>query len=308
MLKDLRNFLNGAVYGLTLIIPGVSASILAIILGFYDELIYTINHFRKNVRYLSVFLFGVVAGAVIFSFKIIFLLENYSFPTMMFFTGLLAGIIPFVFSKTKSTYSEPAIDSEAGSPDPKGRKFPAALREIALAVFSAILLPVLSFSASAAVINPADSIGSFSIALILYIFLAGIINGATLVIPGLSGALLLLIMGLYPLIISSISSVGLYIGDITNIYLLRDISLVLLPFGIGGLIGCLGISRLMEKLLRDFCEAVYAVILGLILGSIIVLIQGQIINLSDTSIILLITGIITFCAGFAAAFFLGKRQ
>jgi putative membrane protein len=290
MLKDLRNFLNGAVYGITLIIPGVSATILAVILGFYDELIYTVNHFRenyrKNTRYLGAFLLGIAAGAVIFSFIVIFLLENYAFPAMLFFIGLLAGIIPFVFSKTKG--AAPRI----------------ALREIVLGLFSLLILPALSFGITTG--NFAASTGNPTIT--LYVFFAGIINGATLVIPGLSGAFILLVMGLYPLVISSVSSIGVFIGGFGDISLLRDISIVLLPFGIGALFGCLGMARLMEKLTRYYCEAVYAVILGLILGSIITLIHDQIINFSDISIISLIAGAITFCTGCATAYTLGRKQ
>ena len=106
MIKDIRNFINGAVYGTTLIIPGVSATILAIMLGFYDELIGTINHFsedyRKNIRYMALFLLGVAVGAVAFSSVVLFLLSRFSLPTLLFFMGLLAGMIPLVFSKSKA--------------------------------------------------------------------------------------------------------------------------------------------------------------------------------------------------------------
>jgi putative membrane protein len=292
MLKDLRNFLNGAVYGITLIIPGVSATILAVILGFYDELIYTVNHFRenyrKNARYLGAFFLGIAAGSVIFSSIVIFLLENFSFPVMLFFIGLLAGIIPFVFSKAKGT--NPGI----------------ATRKIVLAILSLLVLPALSFGITTE--NPAASTDTMNIALVPYIFLAGIINGATLVIPGLSGALILLVMGLYPPVISSISFIGIYIGDLGNFSLLRDISLVLLPFGMGALIGCLGMARLMEKLMRNYPKAVYAAILGLLLGSVTTLLYEQLVNVRDTSIAFLIAGVVMFLIGGVTAFILGKKQ
>jgi putative membrane protein len=144
--------------------------------------------------------------------------------------------------------------------------------------------------------------------MLVYIFFAGIINGATLIIPGLSGALLLLIMGLYPLVVYSVSSIAVFLGDLGNISLFRDICIVLAPFGIGALLGCLGMARLMEILMSKFPKTVYAVILGLILGSVVTLIQGPYVSITGTPVISLISGGITFCAGVTAAYFLGKKQ
>jgi putative membrane protein len=251
------------------------------------------NHFRedyrKNVRYFAVFLLGIAAGAVVFSSVILYLLGNHSLPTMLFFIGLLLGIVPFV-----------AL--EARGPERK-----VAPREVALAALSLVALFALSRIAPAAIEDPADTVSAMNVALVLYVLFAGILNGATLVIPGLSGAFLLLIMGLYPLVIYSISSIGVYISNPGNFPLLWDICLVMLPFGIGGVAGCLGMARLMEKLMRDFHRSVYAVILGLTLGSVVTLLQDPIVYQSGTSAASIAAGAAAFCAGFATAFILGKR-
>jgi len=294
VLKDIRNFLNGSVFGMTLIVPGVSATILAIILGFYSELINTLNHFsenyRKNARYLVVFLLGVATGAVVFSSVIMYLLAYYSFPVMLFFMGLLAGTVPLISSKAKGQASK------------------IAPREIVLASVSFLTLTVLSIAVNAASVNPEYAIGAMSVPLVLFVLLGGIINGATLVIPGLSGAFILLVMGLYPLIIYSISSIGYYVTNVGNLLLLRDIAIVLLPYGLGALIGCLAMARLMEKLMRDFHESVHAIILGLILGSFAILVKDPLVFQSGASVILFVAGALTFCAGFAAAYILGKKS
>ena len=294
MLKDIRNFLNGSVFGMTLIVPGVSATILAIILGFYSELINTLNHFsenyRKNARYLGVFLLGVAAGAVVFSSVIMYLLAYFSFPVMLFFIGLLAGTVPLITSKAKGQASK------------------MAPREIVLVLISLVALTALSLGVNTVSVNPEYAIGTMTVSLVFFVLLGGIINGATLVIPGLSGAFILLVMGLYPLVIYSISSIGYYVINIGNFLLLRDIAIVLLPYGVGAVIGCLVMARLMEKLMRDFHESVHAVILGLILGSFITLVKDPLVSQSGSSAILFIAGAITFCAGFAAAYVLGKKS
>jgi len=294
MLKDVRNFINGAVYGTTLIIPGVSATILAIMLGFYDELIHTINHFsedyKKNIRYMALFLLGVAAGAVVFSSVVLFLLSGYSLPTLLFFMGLLAGMIPLVYSKSKEAAQK------------------IAPREIIIAILFLLALIGLSQAVDMTTADPAEAIGAMTIALVLFVLLAGILNGATLVIPGLSGAFLLLIMGLYPLVIYSISLVGTYIGNPSDLSLLRDISFVLLPFAGGGVIGCIAMARLMEKLMRDYKKSVYAAILGLIIASIITLFLDPTLYQSGVTTISIIAGVVTFCAGCTAAYVLGKRE
>lgn len=294
MLKDVRNFINGAVYGTILIIPGVSATLFAIILKFYDELIGAVNHFRedyrKNIRYLGVFLAGIAAGAVLFSSLVVFLLANFSLPTMLFFTGLLVGMVPLVASKAK------------------GPKTGITPQKIALAAGALVVLLALSRMVDAAALEPEYAIETMTVALALYILLAGILNGATLVIPGLSGAFLLLIMGLFPLIVFSISAIGEFFLDMGNLSLLRNIAVVLLPFAAGGAIGFLGMARLMEKLLRDFNEAVYAVIFGLLLGSVVTLFQDHLTIQEGTPTLHLALGALLFCAGCAAAYLLGKKE
>jgi len=293
MLKDIRNFFNGSVYGMTLIIPGISATILAIILGYYDELIHKMNHFKEDyrgsIRYLVVFVIGVAAGAVAFSNAVIYLLNNFSLPTMMLFAGLLTGIVPLTY-----TYA-------------RGNSKRIAAREIILVIISMIVLaalPLLLPDSDAGPAEPETSIGALQL---LYIIFAGVVNGATLVIPGLSGAFILLIMGLYPLIISAISSIGTYLGDIRNLALLWELCVILVPYAVGALVGCIFMARLMEKLLRDFHKHVYAVILGLILGSLVALFQNPLVYQSGTSAPMIIAGCITFCGGFVIALLLGKK-
>jgi putative membrane protein len=286
--RHIKNFVNGSVYGATLIIPGISATVFAIILGFYDELISAVN--RRNIRYLIVFLLGAAAGSVAFSSAILYLLDNHSFPTMLFFLGLLLGIVPLIASKTKGGGSKPA------------------LREILLAVFSLLALFALSRSVTVNELSPAYAVNNMTAFLVFYILLAGIINGATLVIPGLSGALILLIMGLYPLVIYSVSLIGIYIRDAGNLSLLRDICFVLIPFGAGALAGCLLMARLMEKLMRDYNKSVYAVILGLILGSAAALTLDPIVYQSGISTISAMAGAATFTTGCVVSYNLGKRD
>ncbi|MCL2201634.1 MAG: DUF368 domain-containing protein [Oscillospiraceae bacterium] len=292
MLKHLRNFFNGSVYGMTLVIPGVSATILAIILGFYDELIHSINHVRKDkksLRYLILFVLGVAVGVVLFSRLISFLLETFSLPTMLFFAGLLAGIIPLTFSYAK------------------GGAKRIALREVVLAIVAAAGLYFLTVGFTGPEIDPANADGAMSFTILAFLFIAGIVTGATLVVPGLSGAFILLILGLYPIIISTVSDIGTYLTNPANTALLGNIVTVLAPFGIGGLIGVIFMAKLMEKLLKNYHKQVYAVIMGMVVASLAALFQNPIVYQSGVQAPGIAIGAALCIAGFIVAFLLGKK-
>ena len=294
MSGDVRNFLNGSAFGITIIVPGISGATIAVVLGFYYELIDVINHFtenhRKYLRYLFPFLLGAVTGIVVFSSIINYLLTNYSFPAMLFFLGLIAGVIPAIYSKTKET----------------GRGF--KLCEIALIAFPALALIIISELKSASVTNPAEIVNNIDAPLMLFIFAGGIAAAMALVLPGFSGSFVLLLMGIYHLITYSISSIRHLLADVTNIALMLDICKVLLPFGTGIIIGCLFMANLMEKLLKNYYRGTYLVILGLLIGSVYALCKEPIIFQSGVSAIAAVIGSAAFLLGCIISFNLGKRR
>jgi putative membrane protein len=81
MIKMIRNFFNGLAFGITETIPGVSGGTIAIILGFYNELINFINHFTEDLKKYSKFFvpfaLGLACGILMFSSIINYLLNNY---------------------------------------------------------------------------------------------------------------------------------------------------------------------------------------------------------------------------------------
>ena len=294
MIKELRNFLYGMAFGITETIPGVSAGTIAIILGFYSELIEAVNHFaeapRKYLRFLLPLVLGIAAGLILFGSIIKYLLTNFSFPTMSFFIGLIAGIIPPIYSKVK----EP------------GRGFKP--KEIALIGFPALVLVIISNLKAVTVEAPADIIAAIDIPFMFFIFLAGMIAAAALVIPGISGSFVLLLIGIYPLVIHSLASIGHLFADITNIPLMLDICKVLGPLGVGIIIGGLSMARLIEKLLNNYYKTVYSIILGLLLGSVYALFKEPIVFQSGMSAMIIASGAVTLSLGCAISFNLGKKK
>ncbi|MCL2294616.1 MAG: DUF368 domain-containing protein [Spirochaetes bacterium] len=294
MIKDIRNFLNGLAFGVTQIIPGVSGGTIAIILGFYFELIETINHFfkdvRKNLRYIIPLLIGTLTGIVIFSSIVNFLLANYSFPTMLFFIGLIAGVIPHIFSKVREN----------------GQKFMPA--DILLIVIPFVILVVISFLNAESAVDPAEIIANINVTFMIFIFAAGVVSAAALIIPGISGAFVLLLFGIYPLATYSVDSIRLLLTDFSNIALMMDICKVLVPLGLGMILGVLFMARLIEKLLKKYYRQVYLMMLGLLAGSVFALANHPMVYRSGISIAIILIGVTTFVLGCAASFYLGKKR
>jgi putative membrane protein len=294
MIKKIRDFINGLAFGITQIVPGVSGGTIAIILGFYYELIEAVNHFtedyRKYLRFILPFLLGTVIGIVTFSSIINYLLTNYSFPTMLFFIGLIVGIIPPIYFKVK----DPA------------RRF--TFGEIALVALPALALLIISELKAVSVTNPVEIINNIDIPYMFFIFFAGVIAAMALIMPGVSGSFVLLLLGIYPLITYSLSTIGNLLTDITNITLMLDICKVLVPLGIGVIIGGLSMARLIEKLLKDYYKITYLVILGLLIGSVYALFNEPIVFQSGVSAITIIISSVTFLLGFIISFYLGKKR
>ena len=294
MVKGIKNFLNGLAFGITETIPGVSGGTIAIILGFYDELIKTVNHFtkdiKKSIRFLAPLLLGMATGLFLFSSIITFLLANYSFPTMTFFIGLIVGIIPVIYSKVK----EP------------GRAF--GIKKILLIVIPIILLIVISKLGGTPIADHAETVANIDIPFMAFIFFSGIIAAAALVIPGVSGSFVLLLFGVYPLITYSVSSIRFWLADIANIALMISFCKVLVPLGVGVVIGGLSTARLVEKLLNSYYITVYSVILGLLTGSVYVLFTEPIVYQSGISAPIIALGMLTLTGGFALSFNLGKSR
>ena len=294
MLKIIRNFLNGLAFGVIQTVPSISGGTIAIILGFYFDLIRAINHFRedyrKHLRFLIPLFLGTAVGIVLFSSLVNFLLENHSFPTMLFFMGMIAGIVPHIFFKIRESEQKLGV------------------REILLVILPLpILLLMVSFRGESAT-DPAEIIATISIPYMLFIFFAGILAAAALVIPGVSGSFLLLLLSIYPVVIYSVQSIRVFLADITDTALLLDILRVLGPLGLGIIVGGLSMLRLIEKLLEKHQRPVYSAILGLMVASLVVLIMEPMVYRSGMSVLIVVIGIATFSLGCVASFKLGKKR
>ncbi|MEG1495649.1 MAG: DUF368 domain-containing protein [Bacilli bacterium] len=279
MLNNLILLIKGFFIGIANIIPGVSGGTLMITLGVYEQVIGAISHFfkyfKKNIKFLIPIGIGAVLSILLMSKVIGFCLEKYPFPTTLFFIGLILGGIPLIFKKVKGNI----------------KSLPNWL--IFLSAFSIVL--VFTFISSG---NRIVSFSNLNILGYIMLIIVGVVASATMIIPGISGSFMLMLMGYYKPIIDTIR-------DLTNLTNLGHNLMILIPFGIGILVGIVLVAKLIEYLLKKYEIKTYAGVLGFVIASVIAIIVplgGSPVNIYQIGIGILLLGM-----GYLVAYKLGDK-
>lgn len=279
----LKKILQGMVVGIANIIPGVSGGTMMVAMGLYDKLIHSITHLKGEFKESMKLLLPIFAGAglaiVLLSRLFEFLLSEYPLPTNFAFCGLIAGSLPFIFKKVK------------GHSVTIGKMIPFFI------FFGiVILMAVLGENDG----NAADV--SFGFINVLKLFGVGIIAAATMVVPGVSGSMMLMLLGYYDTIIETINDcidalIGFQIPELLHTFG------ILIPFGIGVVIGIFAIAKLIEYIFSKAEIHAYYGIIGLILASPIAILMKT--DWSGASVLLIAVSVVTFAAGWFTASKLG---
>ncbi len=249
----LSDILKGVLIGIANIIPGVSGGTMAVSLGIYDKLIAAVSNLLKDwktsLKTLLPLALGCGIGIVCFTYVIEYLLSTHTFVTCMAFTGLILGGLPLLTSSLKKElqHTSAAIGISGVL---------AFLALFAIAVF----LPMLN--------SQEEVLQTFSVTpgTMLLLFLVGVIASATMVIPGISGSLVMMILGYYYGVINTIKSFLDSLKALDTAGLFQGFAL-LAPFGIGVLLGIFFIARLITFLFETYGRQTYCAILGLIIAS-----------------------------------------
>lgn len=279
----LKPILQGMVVGLANIIPGVSGGTMMVAMGLYDRLIHAITHLKKEFKESMKILIPIFAGAgiaiVTLSRLFEFLLEQYPIPTNFAFCGLIAGSLPFILKKVK------------GHTVTIGKIIPF------LIFFGVVILMALLGETDG---NAADV--SFNLINMIKLFGVGIIAAATMVVPGVSGSMMLMLLGYYDTILKVINNFvdALVTFDVNG--LLTGVG-ILVPFGIGVVVGIFLIAKLIEFIFSKAEIHAYYAIIGLIIASPIAILLKT--DWSGISIITMVISVVTFAAGWFAASKLG---
>lgn len=271
------------VVGIANIIPGVSGGTMMVAMGLYDSLIHAITHLKREFKKSMQLLIPIFAGAgiaiIVLARVFELLLETYPIQTNLAFSGLIAGSLPFIFKKVK------------GHTVTIGKIIP-------FLIFFAIVIAMALMGET----GGAAADVSFNLVNVIKLFFVGLIAAATMVIPGVSGSMMLMLLGYYDTILKTINRFMEALAKFDIPAMAGELG-VLIPFGIGVLVGIGVIAKIIEFIFMKAEIHAYYAIIGLILASPIAILIKT--DWADLSVISIATGVITFAIGWFVASKLG---
>ena len=232
-------FFKGIFMGIADAIPGISGGTIALLFGIYEELIKSISElklslfseFKKNGfnsfwkklngNFLLVLVSGIGISLISFVKISATFLESFPLFIWSFFLGLIFATVNVIYKLINQWHS--------------------------LNFFFLIISIIFSFFLSSFSLYETDEIS------LLYVLFSGVIASSAMILPGISGSLILVILGVYSYLIKSLDNLEM---------------IVIFTFISGALIGLLGFSRILKYLFNNHRDAAYTIMLGLVVGSI----------------------------------------
>jgi putative membrane protein len=282
-MKWFLDVLRGMVIGLANVIPGVSGGTMMVSMGIYDKLIYSINHifkkFKECFTILLPYLIGMAAAILIGSFGLKAAFTNFPLPTNALFIGLILGSLPFILKEMKGeTIGWQGV--------------------LAFVLFFALVVGLKAIEKE----NVATL--TLNVGSVLLMLLLGAICSAAMVIPGVSGSMILKTLGYYePVVTEAIPGLvkGVTGGNWDAV--LHNIG-ILLPFLIGIVCGIFGIAKLIEILMKKWKGRTYCAILGMVIASPVAILMDTKIY-EGFNVWIGIASVVALAAGGLIAFKLG---
>tara|TARA_B100001989_G_scaffold24659_1_gene14796 strand:+ start:888 stop:1748 length:861 start_codon:yes stop_codon:yes gene_type:complete len=231
-------FFKGVFMGIADAMPGISGGTIALLLGIYEELIRSISELKLSLffelkkgfnpfwkKLNGNFLLALVSGIGISLISFVKISANFleSFPLFIwsFFLGLIFATVNVIYKLIKQWSS--------------------------LNFIFLIISITFSYFLSSFSIYETDEIS------LLYILFSGVIASSAMILPGISGSLILVILGVYAYLIKSLDNLEM---------------IVIFTFISGALVGLLGFSRILKYLFNKHRDTTYTIMLGLVIGSI----------------------------------------
>lgn len=267
-MTDIILILKGFILGIANVIPGVSGGTIAVVLGIYERIIDLLSDFRnkikENIKFLFLIIIGLVISILLFSNIIGYLLNKYTFATILFFIGFIVGGMPSLFKNVKTKKS---------------------IKDYAVFFIAFLIVMLMTFI----VPNTSDkSLEILNLSTGIILFILGVIGAASMILPGISGSFVLMLFGYYNTIINSIRDLTRFNNVIHNIIILGI-------FGIGVLLGIVSMSKLIKKLLNKYEVTMYMGIIGFVISSSISIFITALS--SSFGVLELVIGIFVFIIG-----------
>lgn len=234
-------------------VPGVSGGSIAFILGFYDEFISSLDALVtgskdekiKALKFLVKIGIGWVIGMVLAILILTSVFESHIYAISSVFLGFIVFSIPVIIKEEKESLKS------------KYYNLIFTAIGIALVVLLAMFNPSGGSEEGGAL---ASGFGSY-----VYLFLSGMLGISAMILPGISGSTILLIMGVYLTVISSVKEL---------MHLNFSVLPTVIVFGMGVVVGILLFIKLVKLALNKARSAMMYFIIGLMVGSLYAIVQG----------------------------------
>ena len=245
-------YLKGMLMGAADLVPGVSGGTIALITGIYKELLESINSIslsnlklwkqqglksvwgKINGPFLIAVFGGILSSILLLSRLLEWLIENHPLVLWSFFFGLLIASIIYLF-RAELSFS---------------------MLNVLYVCFGA----VISFLVTK--LN-----GGANQSSLWYLFLSGFIGISAMILPGLSGAYILVVMGVYQTVLSNVRIAQDLIFNFDQTQFINTAS-ILGVFILGILVGIKVFAKFLSWLLNHYPQRSIAVLVGLMIGAL----------------------------------------
>lgn len=235
----IKLFFKGIFMGIADAIPGISGGTIALLLGIYEELISTIsglnfslitklknNGFKSfweslNGNFLITLVLGIGISLILFVKISANLLTSHPLYVWSFFLGLILATVYVIYKLIESWNL--------------------------VNIISTLLMIAFSIILTSDSLNISDDTNLF------YILICGIIASSAMILPGISGSLILVILGVYKILVEALDNL--------------DVKIIS-SFIVGALIGVISFSKILKWLFNNYKSLAYSIMLGLVIGSI----------------------------------------
>ena len=243
--RSLKDFLVGALVGVMSMMPGASGGIIAVIFGIYERLIADLADIRgrllKDLRFIIPVGIGIVVGLLVCAVGIDALLQNWEVPMMFFFAALILCQMPDI--------------RDMANGDGDGR--PTAWNIAACIVGFLVMVAFLFIGSTDSDI----SLIELDMVDIVLLFVVGVVIALSKIVPGLSGAAILLAIGLYTPLMDLVGGLDM------SVILERAAALV--PIAAGVVVGAIGLAKVVNHFMTNNRRSTYYCILGMTAGSVV---------------------------------------
>ena len=261
--KSIKDFLVGALVGIVSMMPGASGGIIAVIFGVYERLIADLADIRhkllKDLRFIIPLGLGIVLGLLVCAVGIDALLQRWEIPMMFLFVALIAFQIPDIVKLAKD-------GSEA-----KPTSLNYVVCAIGAIVMVLLVVPTLMGDSASSI-----SLVDMSATDIVLLFVIGVALAVSKIVPGLSGAAILLAIGLYTPLMDLVGGLDMSI--------IMDRISAIAVIGVGIIVGVLGLSKAIDWFLANHRRSTYYCILGMTLGSVVAVVIQALYAIGDSGV------------------------